>query len=59
MGGAHSIMANMLDFDIIVSKLEPSCYYNHFLDNSHEKSMNPLIPASYGLNTITAVLLHE
>ena len=32
-------------------------YYVHFRTNTLGKSMNPLTPSSYGLNSITAVLL--
>ena len=31
-----------------------SCYYIHFRTNTIEKGINPLIPASYGLNSTTA-----
>ena len=37
-------MANMLDCDTLVNEFErQSPYYIHFLSNTHEKCMNPLI----------------
>ena len=38
-------MANMLDYDIIVSKFELHlCYFVHFQTNNLEKSINTVIP---------------
>ena len=40
-----TLVANMLDSDIVVSKFKLwSCYYVHFRTNTLEKPMNPLIP---------------
>ena len=55
-----SVMANTLEYDIIVSKLKlQSCYYIHFHINTLGKDMNSFIPPTYRLNSIIAVLLQE
>ena len=42
-------MAKVLEFGIVVSEFEPhSHYYIHFLMNTHEKDMNPLINSAIG-----------
>ena len=53
-------MAKVLDIGFEVSKLELLLdYYIHFQTNTLRKGMNSLIPPSYGLNSITAILLQE
>ena len=49
-------MAKVLDCDLEVSKLQ-LCYYVHFQTNTLGKGMNTPDSTSYGLNSITAVLL--
>ena len=45
----HDIVANMLDGDIVVSRLKlQSHYYIHFWTNTLRKGMNPLIPPTMG-----------
>ena len=55
----HSIEANMLDCDIVVSEFELESRYNvDFQTNTLGKGMNPLITRlSYELNSTTSVLL--
>ena len=49
-----------MDCGIVVSEFEPqSRYYDPFRTNTLGKGMNPLILLSYGLNSITAVLLED
>ena len=54
-------MGKMLDYDLKVREFKlQSWYYVHFTNNILGKDMNPVItPASYGLNSLTAVLLQE
>ncbi len=53
-----SVEANVLDYDIVVSEFEfQSRYYVHFRTNAPWERSEPLYPPSYGLNSITAVLL--
>ena len=47
-GSPYEVMAKILD-----------CYDVHFWINTLGKGMNPLIPPSYGLNSITVVLLYK
>ena len=50
-------MVDVLDCGLEVSMFEfQSCYYVHFRTNTVGKGMNPIIPLSYRLNSITAVL---
>ena len=51
-------MIKVLDCSLKVSKFEVQlpCYI-HFLTNTLWKNMNSLIPPSYGLDNITAVVL--
>ena len=45
----HSIVVNVWDFDIVVSKFKlQSCYYIHFQTNALGKGMNPLSPPAMG-----------
>ena len=57
-GSPHVVMANMLDYDIIVSKFKhQSCFYVHFWTNTLRKSMKPFISLSYRLKGTIRVLL--
>ena len=57
-GCPRGVMVKSLDNGIVVSKFKlQSFYYVHFRTNTLGKGMYPLILASYGLNSITAVLL--
>ena len=50
-------MTNVLDYGLEVSEFELKSQNNvHFWTNTLGKGMNLLIPSSYGLNIITAVL---
>ena len=55
-GSPHDVGANVLDYDMIVSKFELQLeYYVPF--RTLGKSMNSLIPTIYGLNLPSTVLL--
>ena len=57
MGSHHGIVPSMLDCNIIVSEFKLQWhYYVYFQTNTLGKSMNSLIPLSYGLNTVSTVL---
>ena len=44
-GIPHSVVANILNCNIVVSKFKlQSCYYVYFWTNALGKGMNPLIP---------------
>ena len=48
-GSPHSIMANMLDCGLKVSKFEVLlCYYVHFWTNTLENGMNLFTPLAIG-----------
>ena len=48
-GRRHSVMANVLDFNIVVSEFELQWhYYIHFRTNTLGKGMNSLIPQLWG-----------
>ena len=54
----RGVMVKVLDCGSVVSKFElQSLYYIHFWTNTLGKGMNPIYPPSYGLNSITSVLL--
>ena len=54
VGTPYGIVANILDFDIVVSNFRlHSHYYVHFWTHTLRKSMNVLIPSSYRLNSTT------
>ena len=54
----RAAVANMLDYDIIISKFELElCDYIHFQTNTLGKGMNSLTTLCYGLNSTTTVLL--
>ena len=49
MGSPYSIVANVLDCNIVVSEFKLQwCYYVHFWTNTSEKSMNLLISPAMG-----------
>ena len=51
------VMANILEWDIVVSEFDPqSRYNNHFRSKTHGKGMNSYLP-SYVSNRTTTVLL--
>ena len=57
-GSPHGIMVKMLDCSLNVKEFVLQSHsYIHFQTNTLGKGMNPLYPSSYGLNSITAVLL--
>ena len=57
---AGGLMATKLDCDIVVSEFEiQSRYYVHFRTNTPGKDMNPLMPQSYGLNSISTIFLQR
>ena len=59
-GSSYGVVAYMLDGKIVVSEFElQSRYYVYFRTNIFRKGMNPLIPPSYGLNSIITGLLPE
>ena len=50
----------MQDYSLKVSDFKlQSCHWIHFQTNTLEKGMNPLIPPSYGFNSIYAVLQQD
>ena len=54
---ANGMLANMMNYDVIVSKFKlQSCYYVHFQTNFFGKGMSTLIHLNYGLNSTTTVL---
>ena len=55
------ITAKVLDSDVKVNEFElQSCYYVYLWSNTLKKGMNLIITThSYGLNSITAVLIRE
>ena len=49
-GGPWDVVANVLDFDTVVTKFKlQSCYYVHFWTNTLEKGKNCLISPAMGL----------
>ena len=57
-GCPHGVMVKALDCGIAVREFEfQSHYYIHFQINTPGKSINPIYPPSYGLNSTTTVLL--
>ena len=45
----RGILANVLDWDIVVSKFTlQSCYYVHFQPNALEKGMNAVVSLAFG-----------
>ena len=60
MGSPHSIVNNMLDCDIVVSKFKLQlCQYIHFQTNTLGKGMNLSYPSSYELNSATTVFYKD
>ena len=60
MGGgrARGVVANVLEYDYIVSKFKfQSRYYGHFRTNNLRAAMNSLLTVSYGLDSIIIILL--
>ena len=57
-GCPPGVMMKAMDSRIVGSKFElQSCYYDHFRTNTFGERYEPPYPPSYGLNSITAVLL--
>ena len=57
-GSPHGIKAKVLHCALEVTEFKlQSCYYVHFQTNTLGKGMNLFILSSYGLNSITVVLL--
>ena len=55
----HSFFNEAGPRDVVRDFKLKSCYYENFRTNTLEKGMNTLIPTSYGLKSITAVLLYR
>ena len=56
-GSPRSVVANMLDSDIIESEFElQACYYVHFRTNNIVNDVNPVIPINYGLDWTERIL---
>ena len=59
-GCPRGVMVKAMDCGILAREFVLQlCYYVHFQANTLGKGMNPLYPPSYGLNSITTVLLGE
>ena len=59
-GSLRGVMANVLDYNIVVNKSElQTRYYVRFRTNTLGKGLNPFILPSFELNSTTTVLLQE